>query len=122
MGDEHMWHGPVTSCAWFNDYGKPQRRNTHAPILPTAEKNPGLRSATLAAPAPVVGAGVPHRHHRSKGRSSHRDRAAGGQHRSKRHQQRDSGESSLIGGSSISSHEFDNGKIRNPNDERRARR
>ncbi|EAU84803.2 hypothetical protein CC1G_00322 [Coprinopsis cinerea okayama7 len=20
-GDEHMWHGPVTSCAWFNTYG-----------------------------------------------------------------------------------------------------
>jgi hypothetical protein len=19
-GDEHMWHGPVTSCAWFNNY------------------------------------------------------------------------------------------------------
>ena len=24
-GDKHMWHGPVTSCAWFNDYGNEKR-------------------------------------------------------------------------------------------------
>ncbi|TFK28718.1 hypothetical protein FA15DRAFT_477628 [Coprinopsis marcescibilis] len=43
-GDEHMWHGPVTSCAWFNTYnygknnGKPghQTRPSMAALLPTA--------------------------------------------------------------------------------------
>lgn len=24
-GDKHMWHGPVTSCTWFNDYGQEKR-------------------------------------------------------------------------------------------------
>ena len=40
-GDEHMWHGPVTSCAWFNTYnnnnGKPQRgkQSSISALLPT---------------------------------------------------------------------------------------
>jgi len=42
-GDNHMWHGPVTSCAWFNNYGKnvrPQRNKSNASsILPFAAEN-----------------------------------------------------------------------------------
>jgi hypothetical protein len=117
MGDQHMWHGAVTSCAWFNDYGnngKPlARRKTtskNAPILPTSEKDPETRqrfglAANFTSPAPPP-AGAPHRH-KSKGHSSRAPR---------RQQTRDSAESFI--GTSISSHEFDNGKIRNPNDEK----
>lgn len=40
-GDEHMWHGPVTSCAWFNTYsnnGKPARgkQSSISALLPTS--------------------------------------------------------------------------------------
>ncbi|KAH6914887.1 hypothetical protein BKA70DRAFT_1383106 [Coprinopsis sp. MPI-PUGE-AT-0042] len=40
-GDEHMWHGPVTSCAWFNTYsnnGKPTRgkQSSISALLPTS--------------------------------------------------------------------------------------
>ncbi|TFK75897.1 hypothetical protein BDN72DRAFT_867634 [Pluteus cervinus] len=122
MGDEHMWHGPVTSCAWFNDYGnnKPQRRKTGSPILPTTEKGRGTRApfgGNAAYTTPAVPAGVPHRQHRSKGHSSHRN---GGQSSRKQQYQRNSGDSLI--GSSISSHDFDAGKIRNPNDEKQYRR
>jgi len=43
-GDSHMWHGPVTSCAWFNNYknSKPQRSKSNASsILPiVSERKP----------------------------------------------------------------------------------
>ena len=35
QGDEHMWYAPVTSCAWFNQYG-------HAKQPPTEKINTGL--------------------------------------------------------------------------------
>ncbi|KAF8621627.1 hypothetical protein AX15_007645 [Amanita polypyramis BW_CC] len=42
-GDSHMWHGPVTSCAWFNSYnknGKPQRSKSNgSSILPIVADN-----------------------------------------------------------------------------------
>jgi len=36
MGDDHMWHGPVTSCAWFNSYKNSVKRgnSTSSSILP----------------------------------------------------------------------------------------
>jgi len=36
-GDEHMWYGPVTSCAWFNEYGKRKNhvKRSRSGILPT---------------------------------------------------------------------------------------
>ncbi|KAJ3736351.1 hypothetical protein DFJ43DRAFT_1051732 [Lentinula guzmanii] len=35
-GDEHMWYGPVTSCAWFNEYSKRRDRTkrSQSGILP----------------------------------------------------------------------------------------
>ncbi|KAJ3857412.1 hypothetical protein EV368DRAFT_77766 [Lentinula lateritia] len=35
-GDEHMWYGPVTSCAWFNEYSKRRDRvkRSRSGILP----------------------------------------------------------------------------------------
>lgn len=38
-GDEHMWHGPVTSCAWFNNYENAKQtrgRTSSSSILPVA--------------------------------------------------------------------------------------
>ncbi|PPQ94020.1 hypothetical protein CVT25_009868 [Psilocybe cyanescens] len=38
-GDEHMWHGPVTSCAWFNNYENSQQtrgKTSSSSILPVA--------------------------------------------------------------------------------------
>ncbi|KAF9485343.1 hypothetical protein BDN70DRAFT_871369 [Pholiota conissans] len=45
-GDQHMWHGPVTSCAWFNNYNnsKPARANTGSSstsVLPVATVHMG---------------------------------------------------------------------------------
>ncbi|KAL1678487.1 hypothetical protein EV122DRAFT_290264 [Schizophyllum commune] len=37
LGDTHMWVGPVTSCAWFNNYGggsNVERNNSSSSILP----------------------------------------------------------------------------------------
>ncbi|KDR83729.1 hypothetical protein GALMADRAFT_236076 [Galerina marginata CBS 339.88] len=38
-GDEHMWHGPVTSCAWFNNYENAKQTRgkvSSSSILPVA--------------------------------------------------------------------------------------
>jgi len=43
-GDEHMWHGPVTSCAWFNNYGDaklPQGKSSVTSVLPVASSQMG---------------------------------------------------------------------------------
>jgi hypothetical protein len=43
-GDEHMWHGPVTSCAWFNAYGNAKQtggKNSRSGILPVATAQMG---------------------------------------------------------------------------------
>jgi len=43
-GDEHMWHGPVTSCAWFNNYENaklPQAKSSQTSVLPLASTQMG---------------------------------------------------------------------------------
>lgn len=43
-GDQHMWHGPVTSCAWFNSYGdskQTQAKTSSSSILPVATAHMG---------------------------------------------------------------------------------
>jgi hypothetical protein len=43
-GDEHMWHGPVTSCAWFNNYENaklPQGKSSETSVLPIASTQMG---------------------------------------------------------------------------------
>lgn len=41
-GEQHMWHGPVTSCAWFNTYGSAKLSHRAPPsstsILPFAKE------------------------------------------------------------------------------------
>lgn len=49
-GDNHMWHGPVTSCAWFNNYAvKPQRSKSNGssilPFVAEREKVPVRQSS-----------------------------------------------------------------------------
>jgi hypothetical protein len=48
-GDEHMWHGPVTSCAWFNNYENaklPQAKSSDASVLPIASTQMGRATFT----------------------------------------------------------------------------
>jgi len=43
-GAEHMWHGPVTSCAWFNNYENaklPQGKSSETSVLPIASSQLG---------------------------------------------------------------------------------
>jgi len=43
-GDEHMWHGPVTSCAWFNNYENaklPKGKSSDTSVLPIASTQMG---------------------------------------------------------------------------------
>lgn len=43
-GDEHMWHGPVTSCAWFNNYENAklsQGKSSNTSVLPIASTQMG---------------------------------------------------------------------------------
>jgi len=53
-GDTHMWHGPVTSCAWFNSYsaGKPVIV-AKPPVKPGKQRQPSM-SALLPTTAPPV--------------------------------------------------------------------
>jgi hypothetical protein len=43
-GDEHMWYGPVTSCAWFNNYyentKQTQAKTSSSSILPVTQQAP----------------------------------------------------------------------------------
>jgi len=111
MGDEHMWYGPVTSCAWFNDYGKGK------PILPMRQ-NDGATTSAGAADRYTLG--VPHRpprHMRGQyGRQGHwTEKTLPG----KIPHLRNSDANGSFIGSSISSHDIDNGKMFNPNKPRR---
>jgi len=48
-GDEHMWHGPVTSCAWFNNYQDaklPQGKSSQTSVLPIASTHMGRSAFT----------------------------------------------------------------------------
>ncbi|KAF8655236.1 hypothetical protein AX16_003141 [Volvariella volvacea WC 439] len=137
MGDEHMWHGPVTSCAWFNNYGnsKPAARRGGGKINPT-----GIlpTTAPVAAPAPVTKASnhsstpythAPRRHH-SKGTHSSRHADRRPRHSEKplptpvRQDSQKSKSTTRTGTSfigSLSSNEFDKGGMVNPNRVHRSR-
>ncbi|KAF5320925.1 hypothetical protein D9619_000925 [Psilocybe cf. subviscida] len=43
-GDEHMWYGPVTSCAWFNNYyentKQTRAKTSSSSILPVTQQTP----------------------------------------------------------------------------------
>lgn len=107
-GDDHMWHGPVTSCAWFNSYGPGVKRGN------SATSSSSVLPFVAAPQQAAAGSGrtryVGHRGH-SNGRS--------GQGRHGRSEKplpamrQNSGNSSIIG--SFSSNEFERGGMINPN-------
>jgi len=114
MGDEHMWYGPVTSCAWFNDYANSK------PILPTRQNGRGAKANTSAGADRYTG--VPHRHAKHmrgrSGQQGHWSEKTLAVPRRAQHFRNSSGVGSFIG-TSISSHDLDNGKMFNPNKPRR---
>ncbi|KAL1747443.1 hypothetical protein HDZ31DRAFT_31826 [Schizophyllum fasciatum] len=65
LGDTHMWVGPVTACAWFNNYGggnNVQRNNSSSSILPffNKERPEGSKRRTEASRAQTgTGAKLP---------------------------------------------------------------
>ncbi|KAF8897545.1 hypothetical protein BD779DRAFT_1491460 [Infundibulicybe gibba] len=112
-GDDHMWHGPVTSCAWFNDYGKRNRSGLKPSLLPTAVAQRSRGSPPhqkhTEKPAPVA-----HKHSNRSNRrgGGHSEKPyPGGSPRRQDHSRQNSGNSSLI----ASSNEFDSGGMHNPN-------
>ncbi|KIY71416.1 hypothetical protein CYLTODRAFT_408100 [Cylindrobasidium torrendii FP15055 ss-10] len=128
MGDVHMWHGPVTSCAWFNDYSQSSKNTAKAAVLPApvtqrtrsrsrpAPTSP-MREATAAplTTAPVRG----HRSQRSRGHNSRGSRSNPARQHTADHsrghghtRQQGSAQSSLIGSGSD---EYESGWMANPN-------
>ncbi|KAK0468384.1 uncharacterized protein EV420DRAFT_1474058 [Desarmillaria tabescens] len=109
-GDEHMWHGPVTSCAWFNDYGKKQqtRSQSQRSILPTQQAQ--TREVTVAPlTAPPVPSKQRHRSSRSRGHSQSR---RGGPYAERYPSSRSHGRQAS---GSTSTNDIESGVMRNPN-------
>ncbi|KAE9410533.1 hypothetical protein BT96DRAFT_847425 [Gymnopus androsaceus JB14] len=126
-GDEHMWYGPVTSCAWFNEYSKRRDHNkrSRSGILPTGN----------AAAEYTEKPSRSHTRHRSQSRGHSRGHSRGQSHSQRdrreptrypakiyqsqmnhkytapKHEPQSSG-SSLLDSTTES---FDNGAMRNPN-------
>jgi len=125
-----MWHGPVTSCAWFNTYGNlkknKQAKTSSSSILPVAVTK-------VEAPAPPMkdksGPESPHRkqssHSRKEYASEKRSRLNVPPPPSKKSPTRhDSGRSGTSKSSTVPrslKSEIDNGLMLHPNDLKRSR-
>jgi len=105
-GDEHMWYGPVTSCAWFNSYGNEVKRGNSgsSSILPITG---GQRNFS-------GGRGGPYANGRPTGRRGVSEKPL-----PQGPSRQTSGSSSLIG--SHSTNEFERGGMMNPNTRRGSR-
>jgi len=108
-GDDHMWHGPVTSCAWFDSYGKPVKRgnSSSSSILPIIGGNTEPKSSR---------ARYSERRHVSpyaNGRPSGRHAINTQKPLPMRQHSGNSGHSTLIG-SFASTNEFERGGMVNP--------
>lgn len=58
-GDEHMWHAPVTSCAWFNQYN-----GKEAPLTTKPErKRPSMNQIPSVLPIAAAHTTPPRRQH-----------------------------------------------------------
>lgn len=102
-GDEHMWHGPVTSCAWFNNYGNGVKRGNSgtSSILPIVGARGGFSGKGRSGPY-------------VNGRPTGSGRTVTSEKPLPRGPTRQpSGNSSLIG--SHSTNEFERGGMMNPN-------
>jgi len=120
QGDEHMWHGPVTSCAWFNSYknsSSVKRGNsTSSSILPiTAEtKEPPTSRAKYSGSrnhASPYGNGRPSH---SRRHDSDREKPLPPTSAPMRQNTGSSGHSTMPG-SYTSANEFERGGMYNPN-------
>lgn len=128
-GEDHMWHGPVTSCAWFNTYDNTKQghraKASSSSILPfaTASK-PEAPSPAKAKTTPDP---IPHRSH-----SSRREYASEKRSRShapppppsKKPTRHDSGRSGKSSSNTVPKSlmsEIDNGLMLHPNDLKRPR-
>lgn len=125
-GEAHMWHGPVTSCAWFNTYGDSKRtrpaRTSSSSILP-------ITTPKEEAPPPIkeksTPSRTPYRNHSS--RREHTSEKRSRSHapppppqKPVRHDSGRSGTSSSTVPRSLMS-DIDNGLMLHPNDLKRSR-
>ncbi|KAK7470630.1 hypothetical protein VKT23_002054 [Stygiomarasmius scandens] len=124
-GDDHMWYGPVTSCAWFNEYNRRAKRtkSSLSGILPVSESTQRFNEK------PEEEKPAPRRHRSSRpSRTGSRQAAPGAPAKIYERQMRDryngnsnlnrsgsgsTGHTSLIYPGSVES--FDNGILKNPN-------
>jgi len=108
-GDEHMWHGPVTSCAWFNNYGNGVKRGNSgtSSILPIT----GLPATTSGGRKGYSEKRSPYANARPTGRTRGSDKPL--PDGPMRQLSGNSGNSSLIG--SHTTNEFERGNMMNPN-------
>ncbi|KXN86284.1 hypothetical protein AN958_10146 [Leucoagaricus sp. SymC.cos] len=136
-GEHHMWHGPVTSCAWFNTYDNPKqghRANTSSssilPIATNKAQPPPPPPPPMKESSPP---GSPNRYHSSRS-GTRRDREYASDKRSRldppppppskkptRHGSGRSGKSSSSTVPRSLMSEIDNGLMLHPNDLKRPR-
>ncbi|KAJ4478096.1 hypothetical protein J3R30DRAFT_3332902 [Lentinula aciculospora] len=117
-GDEHMWYGPVTSCAWFNEYNKRRDRTKRSQsgilpvetVVPVFTEKPSRRSTRHRSQS--RGHSRSHRHRREP--TTYPARVYQSQMNSKYVLKEDpqSSGSSLLASTTES---FDNGTMKNPN-------
>lgn len=114
-GDEHMWHGPVTSCAWFNDYGNGVKRGNSgtSSILPIAD----VSGATSGGRKGYSERRSPYANGRPTGRTGSSEKPL--PNGPMRQLSGNSGKTSLIG--SHTTNEFERGNMMNPNISRTTR-
>lgn len=130
-GDSHMWHGPVTSCAWFNDYSKkgqtsrprPRQQPSALPTQAPPPPPPPMRQVKNETYTPTPAkrerstkkreyGEVPRRNHSSRSQGQSRP------HRDRSHRSRGDSRGRVFSGSSLigsTSDEYDTGMMANPN-------
>ena len=106
-GDEHMWHGPVTSCAWFNSYGNGVKRNNSgsSSILPITG---GQKKYTGESSGPYTNG-------RPTGRRVYSEKPLPNLKRQATSPKRHPSGNSSSNGSHSSTNEFERGGMINPN-------
>ncbi|KAJ4481553.1 hypothetical protein C8J55DRAFT_56710 [Lentinula edodes] len=121
-GDEHMWYGPVTSCAWFNEYSKRRDRVKRSQsgilpvetVVPVFTEKPSRRSTRHRSQSRGHSRGHSQSHRHRREPTTYPARVYQSQMNSKyvpKEEPQSSG-SSLLASTTES---FDNGTMKNPN-------
>lgn len=131
-GEDHMWHGPVTSCAWFNTYG--DSKQGHRPKTSSSSILPFIANRAEPPPPPMKEKSSPESPHRNRSSRSRGDREYASEKRtrsnlpppppSKKPTRHDSGRSGKSSSSTVPRSlmsEIDNGLMLHPNDLKRPR-